>query len=227
MKMQPLDSIAEDVRRTLEAKNSAREAALSASRTLVRNSANAIRAVHRGEFDLADRLLSEAGDIVRTTEQALHTYPDLYWTGYVQDAQKEYCEARLVYAIVHDDPLPGPAEIGVELSPYLNGLGEAAGELRRYALDLIRRHEMERAEVVLNVMEDIYGLLVTVDYPDALTGGLRRTTDMVRGVLERTRGDLTISMRQNDLEQALGHLESVVRHDVLGEEGDQGVDELV
>lgn len=209
--MDRIDAIGDNIRHVLEAKNAERDAALASSRTLIRHCANSIRAVHRGEFDVAAHLLAQAGAIVEGTKRALAAHPDLYWTGYVQDAQKEYAEANLVLAIAHGNPIPGPAEIGVELAAYLNGLGEAAGEMRRYALDLIRRQQMKRGEQILEVMEDIYGLLVTVDFPDALTGGLRRTTDMVRGVLERTRGDLTMSIRQSELEQALGHFESVVR----------------
>ncbi|MCL5257535.1 MAG: haloacid dehalogenase [Chloroflexi bacterium] len=220
--MDRIDEIGDNIRQMMEAKNAERDAALASSRTLIRHCANSIRAVHRGEFDLATDLLAQAGAIVDATKKTLTTYPDLYWTGYVQDAQKEFAEANLVFAIAHRDPIPSPGEVGVELAPYLNGLGEAAGEMRRYALDLIRRQEMKRSEQILAVMEDIYGLLVTIDFPDALTGGLRRTTDMVRGVLERTRGDLTMSIRQSELEQVLSQFEAVVRgHTVVIEDTDR------
>jgi translin len=218
--MQGLDCIADQVRKDLEARNVARDEALTNSRQLIRNSANTIRAVHRGEYDLAADLLTEAGRIAASTKNALQRYPDLYWTGYVQDAQKEFSEARLFFAMSHNDPLPGPRDIGVEIAPYLNGLGEAAGEMRRYALDLLRRNETARSELALESMDDIYSVLVTIDFPDALTGGLRRTTDMVRGVLEKTRGDLTMAVRQADLEHALGHFEAVVRGEVANRTGE-------
>jgi translin len=137
-------------------------------------------------------------------------YADLYHAGYTQDALKEFAEASITYALITDRSLPDPDELGVEYAAYLNGLGEAAGELRRHVLDLIRHGELERAEKVLSMMDDIYGVLVTIDFPNAVTGGLRRTTDMVRGVLERTRGDLTMSLRQDRLQQALRDFEKRV-----------------
>jgi len=137
-------------------------------------------------------------------------YADLYYAGYTQDALKELAEANITYALITDRPLPDPDELGVEYAAYLNGLGEAAGELRRHVLDLIRHGELERGEEILSMMDDIYGVLVTIDFPNAITGGLRRTTDMVRGVLERTRGDLTMSLRQEKLQQALRDFEEKV-----------------
>jgi translin len=125
------------------------------------------------------------------------------YAGFVQDAQKEYAEARLTYALVRGLPLAGPEELEVTWPAYLNGLGEAVGELRRYTLDKLRRGDLERGEGLIQAMDDIYDLLVTIDYPDSMTGGLRRTTDLVRGVLEKTRGDLTLAARQEQLERSM------------------------
>jgi translin len=152
-------------------------------------------------------LLAEARQIVDAIRADLAPYPDLYHAGYTQDALKEYAEASIVYALVGGEPLPEPEAIGVEYAAYLNGLGEAAGELRRRCLDIIRHDHSEEAERLLGAMDDIYSLLVTVDYPDAITGGLRRTTDLVRGVTERTRGDVTTSLRQQRLQEALKEYE--------------------
>jgi translin len=187
----------------LEVVNAAREKALADTRQIVRLSANAIRAVHRGEFAEADNLLERA--------HAMHTglgayrmdFPTVYWAGYVQDAQKEYAEARIVRALIGAAALPTPADLDIDEPIYLNGLGEAAGELRRHLLDTLRAGNVPAAEATLAIMDDIFGLLVTVDYPDAVTHGLRRTTDLVRGVLERSRGDLTLTARQMRLEAAL------------------------
>ena len=137
----------------------------------------------------------------------LRPHPDLFYTGYVQDAQKEYVEALATFSLVTGEPMQTPEEIGVAAAAFLNGLAEAVGELRRYVLDLLRRGEAESCEGYLRTMDDIYSLLVTIDYPDALTGGLRRTTDATRAILERTRGDLTFALRQRDLEAALARLE--------------------
>jgi translin len=199
-----IQSIGEELIRALEAKNQARELALANSRTTIRHCAHSIRASHRGERESARELLRAAGELVAATRSdIIEAHPGIYWAGYVQDAQKEYAEANIVYAVIGGEAVPSAAELRVEPAAYLNGLGEAAGEMRRYALDRIRHGEVELCEQVLNTMEDIYSLLVTVDFPDAITDGLRRTTDMVRGVLERTRGDITFAIQQRQLTAAL------------------------
>jgi translin len=201
--MQGLDAIEGKIRQTFVAKNAARDAALAKSRELIRDCSLAIRATHRGEFDEAKRLLATALEVASAMKQDVAGYGDLYFTGYVQDSLKEFAEANIVHALTTDQPIPDPDALGVDYAAYLNGLGEAAGELRRYTLDIIRHDQLARSEQTLQAMEDIYSLLVTMDFPDALTGGLRRTTDMVRGVLERTRGDLTMAWRQEKLEERL------------------------
>jgi translin len=189
----------------IETKNAAREQALAESRQVIRHAANSIRAIHRNELEQAQKLLEQGRERLGTIKQVLANYQDLYWAGYVQDAQKEYTEARLTYALVKNEPLPSPEDLGVEDAPYLNGLGEAASELRRYILDILRhgQESSARSEELLDRMDEVYSYLVTIDYPDALTGGLRRTTDLVRGVLEKTRGDLTLTLRHQVLEAAL------------------------
>ena len=201
--MEKLTKMADDIRAELDAKNAVRDKALVTSREAIRFSANSIRAIHRGEFKEAAALLKEARTRVRKTAGELKGYLDIYYAGYVQDAQKEYTEAEAVKAIMQDIPIPTHRELGVEAAPYLNGLGEAVSECRRDVLDLLRAGDMKRAEKVLKAMDDVYYILVTFDYPDAITGGLRRTMDMVRAVLERTRGDMTVTIRQRELEEAL------------------------
>jgi translin len=201
-----IDEIVAELSDQLEIKNAARDKALLDARRLTRQAALTIRALHRGDIDEARSLLDEGKAMVERIRQDLAMYPDLYWAGYVQDAQKEYAEASIVASLIARVDPPGPSELGVELGPYLNGLGEAASEMRRYVLDVIRHGteaNQNEGERVLGMMDDIYTALITVDFPDALTGGLRRTTDLVRSVLERTRGDLTITLRQAELERAL------------------------
>ncbi|CAN5563639.1 haloacid dehalogenase [soil metagenome] len=214
---QRIATIGEKVLGDLEGINAARERALAESRQIVRLSANTIRAVHRHDFDEAAGLLSDARRMTEGLAELLTDYPQIYWAGYMRDAQKEFAEANITLAIIAGRELPSPSELGVEHSVYLNGLGEAAGEMRRYALDAMRRWDLDRAETILGVMDEIYGLLVTVDYPDAVTGGLRRTTDMVRGVLERTRGDLTVALQQRTLTEALGRVEAKLDAAGLGD----------
>lgn len=188
-------------------KNQVRDVTLERSRGLIRFCANSIRATHRHEYDTARGLLAEAKEAARTMRDEAAAYPDIYHAGYLQDSLKELAEAAITLALVTHEPLPDPDDLSIEYAAYLNGLAEAMGEMRRYALDSMRRGDVEHAEELLTVMDEVYSHLVTIDYPDALTMGLRRTTDMVRGVTERTRGDLTTAMRQEKLQEALQALE--------------------
>jgi translin len=195
----------------IEASHAARERAIGRSRALIRQCANAIRAAHRREFDAARAQLGEATATAQTLRNELAGHPELLFAGYTQDALKEYAEAALVYAFLHGEEPPSAATLGVEPAAYLNGLAEAASELRRAILDGLRRGETARAEELLATIDDVYGLLVTVDYPDAVTGGLRRTTDALRAVLERTRGDVTAAIRQDQLTAALAAFEGTLK----------------
>ena len=198
-----LESIARKIRKSFSAKDAAREKVLPLCRETIRHSSNAIRAIHRQEFDQAAKLLKSARDRLAKVEPGISGYSELNYTGFVRDAQKEFAEASITLALVTGKPLPGPDELGVDGAAYLNGMGEAVGELRRYLLDSMRGGDLSRGEELLSAMDDIYDTLVTMDFPDAITGGLRRTTDMVRGVLERTRSDLTLAMGQKDLADKL------------------------
>ena len=206
-----LSTIGDQILARLEATNAARERALGESRQIIRLCANCIRAGHRGDIASGTRLAAEARERLATLATMLRDQPAIYWAGYVQDAQKEYVEARLFLAWLGGTEMPAPEDLDVADAVYLNGLGEAASELRRYALDRLRAGEVPPAEWALATMDDVYGLLVTVDFPDAVTNGLRRTTDMVRGVLERTRGDVTVTVRQQALERALEQARTALR----------------
>jgi translin len=205
--MKNLEDIGERIRTYLEHKNQARDEALRRSRLLIRHCSRAIRAVHRGERSVAQEHIKEAKKLLEEAKEMLSSYPDLYFAGYSREAMKEYAEASIVFALVGDEPLPAPEDLGVEYAAYLGGLGEAAGELRRRTLDILRQDNASEGERLLEAMEEIYGFLVTVDFPDAITGNLRRITDMVRGVTERTRGDLTTSIQQHELKDALRAVE--------------------
>jgi translin len=202
-----LRDVAEGARSRFLSTHGAREQALRLARDMISNSANSIRATHRGDFDRARSLLDKVSTLASEIEDALEAHPNLYYAGYVEDAQKEYTEASATLALVRGTRLPGPEDLGVGPAPYLNGLAETVGELRRFILDSLRRDDFNRCEELLDIMDEIYTALVTMDFPDAVTRGLRRSTDMVRGILERTRGDLTIALRQRRLEQKLGLME--------------------
>ncbi len=198
-----LTELGEVARAELDAKFAARERALDLTRRLIRSSANAIRALHRGENETAARLMDEAGELVAEATEVLDEHPDILFAGFVHDAAKEYAEARLTYALAAGTPLPLPADLGVEIAAYLNGLGEAIGELRRRMLDLLRAERLAEAERTLEVMDSVHALLASLDYPDGMTGGLRRTTDVARSLIERSRADLTATIVQERLRRDL------------------------
>jgi translin len=198
-----ISAVGARARATFEEKHQARELTIGASRKAIQACAASIRATHRGEYDAAEALAREAREHVRAADVALAGHPDIRTTGPLHDAKKELAEAWCTLALVRDDPLPAPEDLGVDVAPYCNGLAEAASELRRQLLDRLRAGELARAEELMSAMDEIYSLLVTIDYPDGVTGGLRRTTDALRAVLERTRGDLTTAMVAARLQGAI------------------------
>ena len=205
--LKELNGICDKIRGTFEAKDAARERALVLSREVIRNSANAIRAIHREEFDDALALMGQSDGLLREVDGVLKDHLDVYYAGFVHDSQKEHAEAHITYALVRGEPLPDPDDIRVGYAAYLNGMGEAVGELRRHALDRIRQNDMNWGESLLAAMDEIYYAMVSFDYPTAISGGLKRTADVTRSLIERTRGDLTNAIRQQRLEGALAELE--------------------
>ncbi len=206
-----LSAIVDGIIEEMERINAARDETLTRSRALIRICAHSIRAMHRHEMDEAASLLAQARQDAAAMVAPLAAFPDLYHTGYTQDALKEVVEAHLLHAFITGGDFPTPAALQVTGATYLKGMSEAATEMRRFALDLMRQDQVEAAEPFLRMMDDVYSLQVTVDFPDAVTMGLRRQTDVLRGVLERTRGDLTMAMRQEKMRVALRHFEQAIR----------------
>ena len=202
-----LRRIADEARAGFAETHRARERALRLSREIIRNSANSIRATHRAEYDEAVVLLSKLAGLVKDMREVLQDHPAVYHAGYVEDAHKEYVEAHATLAFVRQSRLPTPEDLGVGPAPYLNGLADVVGELRRSILDALRSDDLSRCETLLDIMDEVYSALVSMDYPEAVTRGLRRSTDMVRGTLERTRGDLTVALRQSRLEKRMAELQ--------------------
>ena len=179
---------------------------MTQSRQIVRLSANSIRATHRGDFAEAHRLIENATELRAKLEIERHEHPSVYFGGYVEDSLKEYVEAHATLAFAEGSGLPTMSDLDVNAAVYMNGLAEAIGEMRRLVLDLLRGDDYARCESFMEIMDEVYAVLVTLDYPDGVTRGLRRTTDVMRGVIERTRGDITIALRQRRLEGQLEEL---------------------
>ena len=218
--MDNFDKLADRIREAFESKNKIRDEALTQSRNLTRHAARAIRAIHRDDADLANEHLREADQLATALREGLSANPDLYFSGYAQDALKEYCEAHLTVSVILEQELPSPEDLQVEYATYLNGLSEVVGELRRRIMDIMREGHSAEVERLLDVMDDIYAQLVTMDYPDALTYGLRRRTDIARSIVERTQADVTISYRQQQLEKRL----TALSDQLLQSEGSDQVD---
>lgn len=206
------------VRRRLAERHEARDSSLARSRDAIRAAANAIRAIHRREFEVADRLIAEAKDALAATIDPVTEHPEVLHGGFVQDAAKEVAEAVLTRAAIDGGPLPGPEGVGVDDVSWLHGLAETIGELRRASLDRVRDGRLDEAESLLDLMQEILAVLVTIDVPDGISRGLRRATDAGRAITERTRGDLTAAAGQRELRRALdAHRDALER--VLAEGG--------
>jgi len=199
-----LTAVEAEVRADLDEKNAARELALKNCRIIIRTSANAIRALHRDERDRAEELLAEARALIAEAEAPLADHQDIYHAGFFYDAVKEYAEGVLTAALLAGERLPLPSEVGVHSVPYLKGLGEAVGEQRRRMLDFLRAGRIEEAEATFVAMDAVLDLLTSLDYPDGMTAGLRRTTDVARSLIERSRSDLTTAVVQERLRSELG-----------------------
>jgi len=204
--VEDLEIIAAKLRPCFAAEDEAREKALRSCRQVIRYSADAIRAVHRRDHGKAKQLLDSANELLKELSRDLARHGKLLHSGFIHDAQKEFAEGCITLALIAGKDLPKPKALGVSNAAYLDGLGESAGELRRYILDSLRRDDFSRCEELLTIMDEIYGILITMDFPELLAHGLRRTTDAVRGIVERTRGDLTVSLRQKNLETKLNDL---------------------
>jgi translin len=202
-----LTDIASQAIEQLSIRNRAREQALAVSREVIRNSANAIRAVHRGQYEEAQEIIARAGTRLRETEPMRLENPEIYYAGFLADARKEFSEANVTLAVISGTAIPVPQDLGVDPSSFLNGAADVIGEVRRYILDSLRRDSFDNCQELMDVMDEIYSILLTVDFPEAVTGGLRHSTDQMRGVLERTRGDLTMALRQRKLELRLAQWE--------------------
>ncbi len=197
------ESIVEELRGTTQEMHEAREAGLTASRKTIQLASRCIRHIHRHQFAEAETLLGETKAAAERAREAMRPFPELYYAGFLHDGEKEMVEAAAVLAIVRETPLPSPKALGAMPMSYLNGMGEAASEVRRYALDEMRAGRLEKAESILLQMEAIYEELITFDYSDAMTHGLRRTCDALRAVIERTRSDLTATVSQQALVREL------------------------
>ena len=198
-----LSDLSESLRREFDDKTAARERGLAGSRTAIRACGNAIRAMHRYEMDAARELLGEAQDQLDGARDALSSHVDILHAGFIHDAEKELVEARVFLSLITGEPFSSPESLGVPPSAFVKGMAESIGELRRHILDLMRQGELERGEQLLGAMDDMYYVLVSMDYPDGITFGLRRLTDVARGIIERTRGDFTTSVIQSNLRAAL------------------------
>jgi len=204
--MQKLEKIAEQIRQTFDAQTATRDKTLGQARALTRACALSIRAVHRDETDVMQAHLDDARQLAEALRTDLAEYPAFYFAGYTQDSLKEFAEASITCALIRHQPLPTPEELNLPPNTYLNGLAESVGEMRRRCLDMLRQDNSAEAERLLGHMDDIYAILVTMDYPDAITSGLRRQTDVIRAIIERTRGDVTFSLRGEKLERSLSRL---------------------
>lgn len=209
-----LPSLIPKIREKFDAKNGAREQALKLSRATIRSCALSIRAIHRKEFPEAEKNIAEAKAQLVKAQELLSPFADIYHAGFLHDAEKEYAEACTTFALVNGQPAPKPSTLGISDAAYIVGLGDVVGELRRSILDLIRVGDLEFGEALLKAMDDIYYFMLSFDYPDAITPGLKRSTDVTKSIMEKTRGDLTTAIRDEHLRSELQRAEEAFKRTV-------------
>jgi translin len=209
--MRGMNEICDQIRVRFDEMDRARERSLGLCRQIIRDSGDAIKAIHRGEWDRADELVQETGALVRQVNELLSDKPDIYYSGFVGNAQTEYAEVSILRAVLRDTAIPSPHELAIDDAAYLNGVGDAIGELRRHILDLIRKGQPEEGEKYLDIMDEFYTEMMSFDYPDAITHGLRKKTDVARSLIERTRGDLTNALQVKDLKNAMAKFEKEIK----------------
>lgn len=196
-----LEKTGEKITKRLEEIEKARDQSYVLHREIIKLAGKSIKTVHMGEKEKAKELLEMARQKMVEANEAVEGLDEVPRSGFIHDAQKEYVEAAVTTAIVFGEDIPDPDEMGVLYSAYLNGISEVIGELRREVLDLMRHDEWDKGEIFLEAMDDIYTFLVSMDFSDSITHGLRRSVDQARGILERTRGDFTnfiVSKRLRD-----------------------------
>lgn len=205
--MQDMKEVCDHIRERLDAMDQARENTLATARRITRNSGDSIKAIHREEWDQSQRLMHETRELVEEMKASLTNFPEIYFSGYVEDAQVEFAEVSILYAVLHDSPVPTPGELNIGNVAYLKGIGDATGELRRHILDLIRKGRPEEGQKYLDIMDEYYTQMMSFDYPDAIMHGLRKKTDVARSLIERTRGDLTNALEIQGLHKAMEQFE--------------------
>ncbi|CAJ38123.1 haloacid dehalogenase [Methanocella arvoryzae] len=206
-----IEEICDRIRARFDAMDKAREQSLALSRKITRNSGDAIKAIHRGEWDQSAKLIDETRSLVLQVNDILRDFPDIYYSGYVGNAQTEYAEVSILNAVLHGENIPSPDELQVDYAAYLNGVGDTIGELRRHILDQIRTGRPEEGEKYLDLMDELYTELMSFDYPDAITHGLRKKTDVARSLIERTRGEITNALQIKDLKDAMGSFKQKIK----------------
>lgn len=209
--MPDMNEICDKIRSRFDAMDNAREKSLAASRRITRNSGDSIKAIHREEWENAERLIDETRKLVLELNETLRDFPEIYFAGFVGNAQTEYAEVSILYAVLKGNPVPTPDALKVDYAAYLNGVGDATGEIRRHILDLIRKGKPEEAEKYLDIMDEYYTQMMSFDYPDAITRGLRKKTDTARSLIERTRGDLTNALQIKGLQDSMEKFEKAIK----------------
>ena len=210
MSKMSLKSILEKIQEELRKREGVREEVQKDMRRATRLSKQAILFTHQERFEDAKNLLEEAGRIFSKLREASKGHPDLFHSGLVSAAFEEYAEAYTLLMLIEEDRFIGPEELGIPVISYVLGLGDVVGELRRRALDSIRKGKVEAAEKCLETMEHIYSELSAMDDAYLLVSGLRRKCDVARRLIEITRGDVTIEARRSALERSILKLEETL-----------------
>jgi translin len=197
--MKNLEKIIDKIEKSIDDKDRIREKALRHSREIIINCRKAIQLIHQGQTEKAKMHLRKASAKLASLYDITGNYPELFHAGYVENAAQEFVEAKCLLNIIQGKNLPDPDKLQTTYSSYLLGLCDVVGELRRKSLDSILVGSAEEANKYLKLMENIYDAIIKFDYPSSLVP-IKRKQDQVRGIIEKTRGELAVASCERRIE---------------------------
>ncbi|MFX1321058.1 MAG: hypothetical protein ACFFAQ_05365 [Promethearchaeota archaeon] len=197
-----LKNIFSELTESLDKLDLDREEILKISRIIIRECSIAIKSIHRKEFDQYEIKMQLVKNNHEKLVSLVNKTPGIFYK-YLKTPEQEYAEAVSFYSIILKKKVPSPHEMKIDPLNFALGLADVVGELRRYALDNIRDSQVKDLNEILESMDDIYSNLFSLDYPSGLIQDLRQKTDRARLIIEKTRGDISISLQMNDLKRCI------------------------
>ncbi len=179
-----------------------REEILRKSRVIIKDCSIAIKSIHREENKSYQDIILKIKNELDVLKNLIIKNPGHFYK-YLKTPEQEYTEAIVLFSIIQNQKIPTHIDLNVDALHYILGLADVIGELRRYILDNIRKSRIDVINDILEKMDELYTYLFSLDYPSGMTKDLRHKTDVARNIIEKTRGDITLSVQMNNLTNLL------------------------